>query len=56
MIAAYNQKLRAVIQVATRKSIVKRAEELDVERKEGDAHGGLHGIPVLVKVSPNCFG
>lgn len=43
------QELRAIIQVAPLDSVLKIAEGLDRERREGSVRGPLHGIPILVK-------
>lgn len=43
-------KLRAVISVAPKDTLLQRAEELDRERQEKGSRGPMHGIPILVKV------
>jgi amidase len=44
-------KLNAIISVAPRDILVKRAERLDQERRNGAARSPLHGIPIVVKDS-----
>lgn len=43
--------LNAMISVAPREDLLRRAAELDIERQNGSLRGPLHGIPVTVKVS-----
>ncbi len=42
--------LRAMISIAPQDLLLKTAEKLDQERKEGNSRGPLHGIPIIVKV------
>jgi len=42
--------LRAVISVAPKEVILRKAAELDEERANGNTRGPLHGLPLLVKV------
>jgi hypothetical protein len=42
--------LRAIIATAPREMLLKRADELDEERKLGRIRSPLHGIQILVKV------
>ena len=44
-------KLNAMIAVAPEKDLLRRAAELDEERRAGKLRSRLHGIPLLVKVS-----
>ncbi|KAG8161020.1 hypothetical protein KVR01_009284 [Diaporthe batatas] len=48
-IETYNGYLHAVISTAPKASLLKAAEKLDQERKEGKVRSPIHGIPVLVK-------
>jgi len=43
-------KLNAIIAVAPRELVLKRAADLDEERKNGIIRGPLHGLPIIVKV------
>jgi amidase len=43
-------KLNAMITVAPRELVLKRAGELDRERKEGKIRGPFHGLPIIVEV------
>ena len=43
-------RLNAMITVALKELVYKRAKELDWERNEGGVKGPLHGIPIIVKV------
>jgi amidase len=43
-------KLNAMITVAPREVVLKRAGGLDQERKEGKIRGPFHGLPIIVKV------
>jgi amidase len=43
-------KLNAIITVAPRELALKRAAELDEERKNGRIRGPFHGLPIIVKV------
>lgn len=54
-IAKYNGYYRAVIATAPEETLVKIAEDLDVERQRGALRGPLHGIPILIKVKFNFF-
>lgn len=51
-IEKHDDYLHALIQVTPRDLLVKRAGELDGERKEGRLRGPLHGIPIIIKVRP----
>lgn len=42
-------KLNAMLDMAPPELIMKRAVELDTERREGHIRGPLHGIPVIIK-------
>jgi amidase len=42
--------VRALISIAPRKSLLKQASDLDMERKLQGRRGPMHGIPVIVKV------
>ena len=43
-------KLNAMITVAPKELALKRAEDLDRERRDGRTKGPLHGVPVIIKV------
>ena len=43
-------KLNAMITVAPKELALKRAEDLDRERRDGRTKGPLHGIPIIIKV------
>ena len=49
-ICRYNGYLNAVYELAA--GAMARAEELDRMRADGRVLGALHGIPILIKVSP----
>lgn len=44
------KKLNALISVAPREDVLRRAGELDAERKKGAVRSVLHGIPIVLKV------
>lgn len=43
--------LHAMIQVAPSELLIKRADQLDKEREDGNLRGPLHGVPIIVKVN-----
>ena len=49
-IKAHDDRLRAIISVAPRELLLRRAQQLDQERALGHIRSDLHGIPILVKV------
>jgi amidase len=49
-IARHNNYLKAVIAIAPKDLLYRRASELDKERADGVVRGPLHGIPILLKV------
>lgn len=44
------KKLNALISVAPRDDVLRRAERLDDERARGAVRSPLHGIPIVLKV------
>lgn len=44
------RKLKALVAVAPRDVALKRAEELDGERRAGRVRSALHGVPIVLKV------
>lgn len=42
-------KLNAMLDMAPLEVVMKRAAELDRERREGHSRGPLHGIPIIIK-------
>jgi amidase len=44
-----NTKLNAMLDMASLEVVMKRAVELDSERREGHIRGPLHGIPIIIK-------
>lgn len=53
-IKTHDDRLRAIISVAPRDLLLKRAQQLDQERASGHVRSDLHGIPILVKVGNLC--
>lgn len=51
-IEKHNAYLKAVIATAPKSSLLERANALDKERTSGTTRSQLHGLPILVKVSP----
>ena len=49
-IKRYDSYLHAMIDLAPRPSLLKQAQQLDLERAEGKVRSKLHGIPVIIKV------
>ncbi|GAW23606.1 hypothetical protein ANO14919_131800 [Xylariales sp. No.14919] len=47
----YDGYLHAMIQVAPVDLLMKRADQLDLERESGTLRGPLHGVPVIIKDS-----
>lgn len=41
--------LNAIISIAPRSNLEKRARKLDAERAQGQIRGPLHGIPIVIK-------
>lgn len=54
-IRKHNDYLHAVLSLAPLPLLLRQAEALDAERATGKIRGPLHGIPILVKVSPFVF-
>ncbi|KAI1425000.1 putative glutamyl-tRNA amidotransferase subunit A [Xylaria sp. FL1777] len=46
----HNDFLHAVIETTPRELLLRRARELDDERRSGTVRGPLHGIPIFIKV------
>ena len=49
-IETHDDRLRAIISVAPRDLLLRRAQQLDQERASRHVRSDLHGIPILVKV------
>lgn len=48
----HNDLLHALIEVTPEEKLLEFAQQLDKERARGRKRGPLHGIPVIVKVTP----
>lgn len=48
-IAQHNSRLKALISVAPKEILIRRARHLDTIRREGGTLGPLHGLPVVFK-------
>lgn len=50
-ISSHDGYLHAMIDVAPKKQLLQRAEEMDAERIKGFLRSKLHGVPILIKAS-----